>query len=273
MNTDNILENKYKKLSELLSGMGNAVLAFSGGVDSSLLLYAAAKSIKESLLVVTFKTPYSPQSEIKAALKLVESFGVRHLVIETDLPDFLQNNPPERCYLCKKYLFGKLLEIAADNSISHVIDGSNVDDLGDYRPGRKAIKELGIESPLLAAGFSKQDIRDVSRIKGLDTWDTPAGACLLTRIPHGNFVEESELLKIDKGEQLIRSIGFPAVRLRSHGRLARIEVPSEEVAGLCSALLESSLSPEIKALGYDHVTVDIDGYRMGSLNKIDKKYS
>lgn len=272
MNNTELLNNKYSDLTDRLSKMKNAVLAFSGGVDSSLLLYAASEALGDNLLVITFSTPYSPEAEIRGAIEMVKSTNARHQLIETEIPDFLRKNPPDRCYLCKHYLFSRLFEIADRNSIDHVIDGSNVDDLGDYRPGRKAIKELGVESPLLEAGFTKQDIRDVSKFKNLPTWNKPAGACLLTRIPHGNNVDEAELRRIDKSEELIKSLGFPSVRLRSHGYLARIEVPSEEVLDLCRSLKGSSVSSEIKNLGYQHVTVDIDGYRMGNLNEIDKKY-
>lgn len=272
MNRDSLLQDKYSDLTSKLCTLGSAVVAFSSGVDSSLLLHAAKDALHENVLAVTFAAPYTPEFEINDALQAVRLSNIRHLLIKLSLPEFLRNNPTERCYLCKRFLFNQLLEIAAKENIAYVLDGGNVDDLKDYRPGRKAVEELGIRSPLLEAGFSKQDIRDVSQLLGLSSWNKPAGACLLTRIPHDHVVDEAELKRVDKGEQLLKSSGFLAVRLRSHGDLVRIEVPPEEIAELCNVVREKKLTLQLKNLGYRYVTVDMDGYRMGSLNKKMDKF-
>ena len=182
-------------------------------------------------------------------------------------PEALRDNPPERCYLCKKALFATLLELAAGQGIAHVLDGTNQDDLGDYRPGLRALAELGVISPLLAAGIGKDDIRALSREAGLPTWSKPSGACLLTRLPHGRRVAAEELIRIDTAETWLRSLGFPAVRLRSHGDLARLEVPRAQAQALLEADARHGVDGKLKALGYRHVTLDLAGYRMGSLNE------
>lgn len=261
-----VQHERYACLLETLQGMEHVLVAFSGGVDSALLLHAANEALPGGVLAVTFSLPYTPCEEVEGAIALAKQYGVTHRVEEMPLLPALAGNPPERCYLCKRHLFGHLLKIASDAGISHVLDGSNTDDLSDYRPGRKAIEELGVESPLLDAGMTKQDIRDISREFGLDTWNHPAGACLLTRLPHGSNVEEQELKRIDNGERILRSLGFPAVRLRSHGNVARIEVPHDALARLIKANEEHAIHTRLKELGYEHVTLDLEGYRMGSLN-------
>ncbi|MFP5259873.1 MAG: ATP-dependent sacrificial sulfur transferase LarE [Acidobacteriota bacterium] len=258
---------KYRSLLASLADRKQAVLAFSGGVDSSFLLHAAGQALGQGLLAVTLDTPYAPRAEIEAAKAMARSLGLRHRVLPVPIPEAIGDNPPERCYLCKKTLFRLLLDLAAGEGIACVLDGTNLDDLGDYRPGRRALIELGIESPLLEAGLTKADIRALSREQGLPTWDTPAGACLLTRIPHGVRVTETELARVDAAETWLRNIGFPAVRLRSHGELARIEVPREQVAALVAADRRHGIVARLTALGYRHVAVDLAGYRMGSLNE------
>lgn len=260
-------KEKYAALLDNLRGLKWAVVAFSGGVDSTFLLHAAGEALGENVLAVTFATPYSPQAEIADSLHLAERFQARHRIIEKPLLNSIRNNPPERCYLCKKELFGELIQIAQKEAIAHVLDGSNLDDLDDHRPGRKAVKELGIRSPLLDAGLTKQDIRDLSMAHDLPTWNKPAGACLLTRLPHGTTVDERELERIDKGEDFLKSLGFSSVRLRSHGDLARIEVPERSVASCVSPAFRRRIDRHLRELGYRHVAVDIAGYRMGSLNE------
>lgn len=258
---------KYRSLLAGLAARKQAVLAFSGGVDSSFLLHAAGQALGQGLLAVTLDAPYAPRAEIEAAKAMARSLGLRHRVLSVPIPEAIGDNPPERCYLCKKALFRLLLDLAAGEGITCVLDGTNLDDLGDYRPGRRALIELGIESPLLEAGLTKADIRVLSREQGLPTWDKPAGACLLTRIPHGVRVTGTELARIDAAETWLRDIGFPAVRLRSHGELARIEVPREQVVALVAANERHGIAARLTALGYRHVAVDLAGYRMGSLNE------
>jgi len=261
------LNPAYARLLGLLRPMNRALVAFSGGVDSALLLRAAAYALADGVLAVTLVTPYTPREEAEAAVAMARELGVAHRVVEMPLVEELRNNPPDRCYLCKRLLFGRLVEMAREAGIDHVLDGSNVDDLGDHRPGRKAGEELGVQSPLLAAGMTKQDIRDVSRVLGLATWNRPAGACLLTRLPHGVDVTEPELLRIDEGERFLRALGFPAVRLRSHGDVARIEVPRPLLPEVLAADERCGIQARLKELGYRHVALDLGGYRMGSLNE------
>ncbi|MFW5490670.1 MAG: ATP-dependent sacrificial sulfur transferase LarE [Desulfovibrio sp.] len=257
---------KYALLLENLRAMKKVLVAFSGGLDSALLLHAAHQALPEGLLVVTFSLPYSPGVEVAEAQAMAKAMGVEHRLLKMEIPDVVRDNPPDRCYHCKRLLFEGLFEIARAEGIAHVLDGTNVDDLADYRPGRRALEELGVESPLLDAGMDKRDIRELSRRYGLSTWNKPSGACLLTRIPHDTRVEEAELRRIDDGENFLRSIGFAAVRLRSHGDLARLEVPAEFFPDMINADREHIVA-RLGALGYRHVTLDLAGYRMGSLNK------
>lgn len=259
-------EEKYAGLLAGLRALGGAVVAFSGGLDSTLLLYAAREALGEAALAVTLVTPYMPAAESAGAGGLASAMGARHRFVEVPFPEVLRDNPPDRCYRCKRLLFGRLVALAAAEGLAHVIDGTNLDDLDDYRPGRRALGELGVTSPLLAAGLSKGDIRALSRARGLDG-DKPAGACLLSRLPHGSRVAEADLARIDRAETLLRELGFAAVRVRSHGDLARIEVPPERLAELVAAQGAHDIDARLKALGYRYVTADLAGYRMGSLNE------
>ena len=261
------LQDRYAALIEGLRVMDRALVAFSGGVDSSFLLHAAHEALGDGLLAVTLVTPYAPRAEIAGAVTLAQSLGVRHRCIELPIPEAIRDNPPERCYLCKRTLFGELVRVAAEEGITHVLDGSNVDDLDDYRPGFRAVRELGVGSPLLDAGLAKQAIRDLSREQDLPTWNKPAGACLLTRLPHGTVVSEQELERIDDGETFLKSLGFSNVRLRSHGSLARIELPSESIKSCLNPAFRGRIDAHLRSLGYAHVAVDLAGYRMGSLNE------
>jgi len=260
-------EDRYASLLEDLRAMERVLVGFSGGVDSALLLHAAQEALGDGVLAVTFATPYSPRAELAESLELAETLQARHRVVEMAIPDAIRENPPDRCYLCKRTLFGELRRMAVEEGAGHVLDGSNVDDLGDYRPGFRAVKELGVRSPLLHAGLGKQDIRDISLERGLPTWNKPAGACLLTRIPHGTAVDEQELGRIDRAEDFLKSLGFSNLRLRSHGELACIEVPIESIASCVNPAFRGRIDQRLKKLGYRHVAVDLAGYRMGSLNK------
>ncbi|MEZ7196591.1 ATP-dependent sacrificial sulfur transferase LarE [Pseudodesulfovibrio karagichevae] len=260
-------KKQYAALLAEIYGLERVLVAFSGGVDSALLLYAAKRAVGESVLAVTFATPYSPEAETACAVEFARTLGVRHMLVGLPIPDDLRDNPPERCYLCKRTLFGELVRIAGEENIRHILDGSNLDDLGDHRPGRRAARELGVRSPLLDAGLTKQDIRDLSLEYDLPTWNKPAGACLLTRLPHGTRVEEAELKRIDAGESYLKGLGFASVRLRSHGDVARIELPSDDIAACLESGARKLIDDRLKVLGYRHVAVDLAGYRVGSLNE------
>jgi uncharacterized protein len=265
-----VSRQKFKKFQDLLHelhALGRVAVAFSGGLDSTLLLYAARQALQEDdVLAITCVAVYIPQAEIEEAKRTAAAFDVRHRLIAVPFPEELRANPLDRCYLCKRALLTHMAQAAADAGISHLVDGTNLDDLRDYRPGRRALEEFGVKSPLLAAGLTKQDIRDLARENGL-VWDKPAGACLLTRIPHGRRIDFEELKRIDLIEDFLKDQGFATVRLRSHGELASIEVPVDQVSALIEADRRHGIDARIKALGYRHVTVDLAGYRMGGLNE------
>lgn len=260
-------QNAYDRLLAVMRPYGTALVAFSGGVDSLLVLRAALDALSpEAVLAVTLRTPYTPPHDVAAASQAARDMGVGHEILDIPFPEALRDNPPDRCYTCKRLLFGRLVEKAAASGLGNVFDGTNADDLGDHRPGLRAVRELGIISPLLAAGLAKADIRRLSRELELPGWDRPAGACLLTRIPHGMTVTEAELARIAAGEAFLREIGFPEARLRSHGDVARIEVAQNHIAALVAANAAHDVDGTLKRLGYSHVAVDLSGYRMGSLN-------
>ncbi len=262
------LAAKADALSRALAGLGRVLVAFSGGVDSTFLLQAALAALgPERVLAATLDPPYASRAEVAEAVRLARDLGARHEVVPVAFPEVLRDNPPERCYLCKRLLFSRLLEMAAAFGTAHVLDGTNRDDLGDHRPGRKALGELGVKSPLLAAGLAKADIRELSRRAGLPTWDKPSAACLLSRLPHGARVDAAALGRIEQGEAQLRAVGFPAVRLRLHGDLARIEVPADRLADLVAACRAGDLLDRLRRLGLRHLTADLAGYTMGSLNE------
>jgi len=248
--------------------MDSLVVAFSGGVDSTFLLKAAKDALGDKAVAFTMASPYHLQWEIRESAELVKKIGVKQRIRkeETILPEII-NNPPDRCYLCKKSLFTEILKYAEEQGFKHVADGTNADDTADYRPGMKAIKELNIRSPLLETGFTKEDIRTISREIGLPTWSKPAYACLLSRIPYGQKITITDLRKIEKAELYLLSLGLKTVRVRLHGEMARIEVCDEERERLFDTELLDQIAKAIKGLGFQYATLDLQGYRMGSLNE------
>ena len=257
---------RYHALLTLLAETGSSLIAFSGGVDSTLLVHAAKEVLGDKAVAATIAAPHIPKWEVREARQLAESLGTRHLMLEMPFPEVLRMNPPDHCYTCKTILFRALLQTAQEHSLDCVLDGTNVDDLGDYRPGLKALNELDIISPLKDAGLTKQDIRDLSRHFGLPTWDKPSFACLLSRMEIGRRVKGTDLQRVEQAEVFLMKNGFPAVRVRTHGDVARIEVPAHQVAQL--AAQAERINRQLKELGYRHVTVDLAGYSMGSQNRI-----
>lgn len=261
-------QEKFRRLKRIIADMGSVLVAFSGGADSTFLLKTVSRLLpRENILAVTADSPTYPRTELSEAKKLAAGFGVRHKVIRTRelrIRDFVLN-PRQRCYFCKKELFGSLKKLAASHRLKYVLDASNLSDKKDFRPGRLAKKELGIRSPLEEAGLNKEEIRVLSRGMGLSTWDKPAAACLASRIPYGVKITPALLRRIERAEACLRDMGFRQARLRHHGRLCRIEVPGQEITRL--AQKQRQIVDKIKVLGYNYVTLDLEGYRTGSMNE------
>ncbi len=259
--------NAYEQLKNYISKLGTVVVAFSGGVDSTFLAYAAKDALGDQALAITIESPYIPKWEIQEAKDLAKQIGIRHIVLQAEIADKVLHNPADRCYLCKKVVFSMILEEAAKNGATAVIDGSNFDDTKDYRPGLKALAELDVVSPLMACEWTKEMIRAKSKEVGLETHDKPAYACLLTRIPYDTKITSEELRRIEQAEVYMMNLGFRAVRVRSHGDLARIEVARDKRKDLFDEKLLDEISETIKSYGYKYVAFEAAGYSMGSLNK------
>ncbi|MCL5771447.1 MAG: ATP-dependent sacrificial sulfur transferase LarE [Actinobacteria bacterium] len=256
--------------------MGEVVIAFSGGVDSTFLLKVAKDVLKDNVIAVTAKSATFPEREIKKAAELAKCFKVKHLIIESDElknPDYMKNDF-NRCYFCKKELFNDIKKIADDShgtdggKFYYILDGQNFDDINDFRPGMKAAEELGIRSPLKEAKLTKDEIRELSKSLDIDGWDRPSFACLSSRIPYGTHINEQLLNKIDLLENLLLNLGFTQVRVRHHDKIARIEVAQEEINKFNNKDIRMQIVSEFKKQGYLYVTLDIEGYKTGSMNKV-----
>ncbi len=261
-------EKKLELLKEILAGYGGALVAYSGGVDSTFLAKVANDVLGDKMLAVTASSETYPEREVVAALELAKKMGLRHLSIHTEeLEDEeFATNPPERCYICKKELFGKLVAMAVEHGLPFVLDGANFDDLSDYRPGTRAGRELGIRSPLQEAGFTKEDIRYFSKKMGLPTWNKPSFACLSSRFPYGERITREKLVMVGQAEDYLRSLGVGQLRVRHHDNLARIEVAADDFAKVMAA--SDAIVKKLKASGYKYVTLDLQGYRTGSMNEV-----
>ncbi|OQY01011.1 MAG: TIGR00268 family protein [Bacteroidetes bacterium 4572_117] len=264
------LQEKDDKLSEIFQEMKSVSIAFSGGVDSTFLLWKAKQVLGENVKAYTIQTPYIPQWEINEAVELAKSIGVQHQVLELKYPENIRNNPENRCYLCKTQLFSYLKKISKEQKMNYLCEGTNTDDLNDYRPGRKAIDELKVKSPMLEAGLTKNEIRELSKNACLPTWQKPAYACLLTRIPHNTAVSNGILTKIERAEKFLIDKNIRAVRVRTQNNTARIETTKENMKLLISEPLNYAVHKYFKSIGYDFVSIDIIGYKTGSFNEVVK---
>lgn len=264
------LDQKYNRLKDILKSLQSVVIAFSGGVDSSFLISVAYEVLGEKALAVTAESSLYPQHEVEEAKNIASKIGIPHETFfseELTIPEF-SKNPPLRCYYCKKELFSKLWGIARKKKFKHVVDGANHEDLNDYRPGIKAGQEWKVVSPLVRAQLNKHEIRELSKKRGLPTWSKPSLACLASRFPYGTNLTPEKLSQVEKAEQFLREMGLKQLRVRHHGEIARIEVAPQEISLFFSSSRKEKIVKKFIQLGFTYVTLDLKGYRTGSMNEI-----
>ena len=262
--------DKFTELKKNLNSLGRVIIAYSGGVDSTLLLKAASLSCLNEILAVTGASESIPDEELSFTTEMTSALNIRHSIIKTDeLRDRnYSSNPGDRCYYCKKELFSRLRQIADKEDFTYILDGSNTDDTEDWRPGRRATSELGVISPLIDAGLSKKEIRDLSRSLSLPTWNKPATPCLSSRFPYGEKITADALQQVNHAENFIRSFGIKELRVRHHSDTARIEINPDEFPLIMDQEIRNKITAHLKSLGYKYVTLDLQGFRSGSLNEI-----
>lgn len=264
------LDEKYARLQETLRSLGRVAVAFSGGVDSTFLMRVAHDVLGKNALAVTASSESYPVEEFRMARELARSMGARQIVIQTREsgdPDYARN-APDRCYFCKSELFDEMAKVAEREGIPHILDGSNADDTGDYRPGSRAAGERGVKSPLRDCGLAKEEIRELSRRLGLPTWNRPASPCLSSRIPYGSAITNEKLREVEAAERVLREAGFEEVRVRHHGPIARIEIPVAGFDRLLDPGLRDTVIGELRKIGFVYVTLDLRGFRSGSMNEV-----
>jgi len=262
--------SKQDSLIESLRRMGRVIVAYSGGADSAYLAWAAKQALGDNAIAVTADSASIPESHKRDAEAFAKQFGIRHQYIETgefDNPDYAKNGP-DRCFHCKDELFAVLEKFGSERGIEHIVYGVNQDDLGDYRPGQRAAKLHQVEAPLVEAQLTKAEIRQLSKEAGLPTWDRPAAACLSSRIPYGTPVTIENVKQVEQGEEEMKALGFRQFRTRYHGEIVRIEVSPEELPKALTVEMSQALAKIFKALGYKYVTLDLEGYRQGSMNEV-----
>lgn len=264
------LTAKEERLFELFREMGRVLIAYSGGTDSAYLAWAAKQVLGDAAIAITADSPSIPESHKRDAVEFARQHGIRHEMVPTnefENPAYVENNP-DRCFHCKDELFRVMDQIASDRDFEHIVYGVNMDDLGDYRPGQNAAKMHQVKSPLVDAGLTKAEIRELSRRANLDTWDRPAAACLSSRIPYGTKVTPERIRVVEQGEEAVKALGFRQFRVRYHDQLVRIEIAQEELGKALNLGVAADLTRIFKSLGFLYVTLDLEGYRQGSLNAV-----
>jgi len=266
------VEEKMELLKEIIKGLGAVCIAYSGGVDSTFLTKVSRDVLGDDVLAVTATSPTYPRRELEEAIALAKEIGVRHIVIESGemmMPDFVENRP-DRCYHCKRDLFDRLKDISHSYGFKYILDGSNLDDIRDFRPGRIAAEERGVKSPLREAGLTKEEIRLLSRRLGLRTWNKPSLACLSSRIPYNERITEKKLSQIEEAEEVLKGLGFTQFRVRHHNEIARIELIPEEFPFILDEVKRARIVDRLKSLGFIYITLDMAGYRTGAMNEVLK---